>query len=504
MDQKGAFNPSRCEILSAEIIPFGGEAGATQNPNISAMITSFSMKQSIGNSALSGKIDVYDGVGLLENMPLRGEEELHIKLKAYDLQTEIELKCFVYKIDDVDFRTDQLGLTYTLHWVTKTSYDASTRSFITSYNGVASSTIVKDIFMRYYHKGKFLADHKPTGKNSEQLPEGTLAFKINAAVDKGRYLYIEKTEHPMQLTIPDLSPAQAIQFVARRTWGQQPNAGSSFRWFETPRGFYFVSDEWLYEYGKRNGGPQFHYGAFISLDAKDALEQMTSLSQFGNPLRVDTGAQMQNGAYNIKIIEVDLLKQKATHFKDGGYHYSYKDDFIPKFKDSTGNQASIKNDIHSKAFIEKNFNSENAKQYMIIRDYKDDTSSPAFKSETHFRDLAAQRTFYRMHAMATGTVGVTEGRLDVAAGDIIRVNTLSKNISSDKEDNKQVSGRFLITGIDNDVEDGILRTVITMFKFDWSDAGADDGKRSETINPEDLVPGSQAHKDYYNKFPLDF
>ena len=115
---------------------------------------------------------------------------------------------------------------------------------------------------------------------------------------------------------------------------------------------------------------------------------------------------------------------------------------------------------------------------MIIRDYKDDTSSKAFRAETNFRNLAAQRTFYKNHAFATSVIGMTEGRLDVSAGDVIRINTPSKNIASDKEDNQQISGRFLVTAVSNDVEDGKLKTALTMFKYDWSDAGADVGTRS--------------------------
>lgn len=486
-DQKGAFNPSRCEITSAEIVPFGKMVGDKSNINIADMIAAFSMHTALNKSALHGKCDVYDAIGILENFPLRGEEEIHLTIKAFDLQTELELACFIYKIDDLDIRKDQNGLSYTLHWVSKTSYEASRRSFITSFNGKTSSKIVEDLFKKYYHGGVGMEPYTPSfAKNKEELPEGTKAFRLGKLGDKGRYLYIEKTEHPMQLTIPDLSPAQAIQFVARRTWGMEPNAGSSFRWFENVNGFYFVSDEWLYEYGKLNGGLQFQYGAFISLDAEDAIEQMTSLSQFGNPLRVDTGNQIQEGAYKVKIIEVDILKQNIT---DYSHSFDYQKDFLNKFRDSTGNKATIKNDIHTEDFIKKTFTDENAKRFMIIRDYKDDTSSKAFKSETNFRNLVAQRTFYRMHSLATSVVGVTDGRLDVKAGDVVRINTLSKNISSDKEDNPQISGRFLVTSVDNDVENGELKTVMSMFKYDWSDAGDDDGKRTD---PEKSKPGLQA------------
>ena len=471
MEQKGAFNPSRCEIISAELAPFGKAIGDADNPNLRAMIASFQISQSVNNSAMSGMLEVYDSIGLLEEMPIRGEETLNLVIKAYDLQKEIDLVCHVYKVDDVNISDDQSGNAYSLYWITKTSYEASKRSFITYYKNESASTIVEKIFTKYFHKKRKLAKYSPTRAIKPDWPPGTKAY--NLSNDPGRHLIIEKTEDPMQLTIPDMTPAQAIQFVARRTFGRQPNAGSSFRFFETAEGYYFVSDEWLYEYGIRNPIATFNYGAFISLDPDDSYEQIAGFSQFGNPSRVDVGAEMLNGAYNTKIIEVDILKRTyKTH------DYSYVKDFLPKFKDSAAKTADIKNDKHSEEFIEKTFNNENARRYMIIRDYKDDVSSKDFAPETNFRNLAAQRTFYKNHVHAMSVVGVTEGRLDVSAGDVIRVNTAAKNVSSDKTENPQMSGRFLVTNVENAVSDGVLKTVLQMFKYDWSDAGIDDGSRS--------------------------
>lgn len=471
MEQKGAFNPSRCEIISAEIAKFGNAIGHKENANLRAMITSFQISQSVNNSALSGTLEVYDSIGLLEEMPIRGEETLNLVIRSYDMQTEIDLDCHVYKVDDVNISDDQSGLAYTLHWVTKTSFEASKRSFITAYINETASSIVEKIFTKYYHKDEKLAPYINYSTREKKFPPGTL--KYNLKNSPGRHLIIEKTEELMQLTIPDMTPAQAIQFVARRTFGKEPNAGSSFRFFETYDGYYFVSDEWLYLYGADNPIATFNYAAFISLDPDDSYEQITGFSQFGNPLRVDVGNEMASGAYNVTIVEVDILKR--THKR---HNYNYRENFLPKFKDITGQSASIKNDRHSEDFIKETFTDENARQYMIIRDYKDDNSSKAFRAETNFRNLAAQRTFYKNHAQATSVIGVTEGRLEVSAGDIVRVNTSAKNVSTDKTENPQLSGRFLVTNVENDVSNGILKTVLQMFKYDWSDAGKDTGKRA--------------------------
>ena len=102
MDQKGAFNPSRCEITSAELIPFGSAAGSKKNVDIFQMIGAFTITQSINNSAMSGTIEVLDNIGLLENLPIRGEESIILTIKSYDIQTERNLTCQIYKIDEVE------------------------------------------------------------------------------------------------------------------------------------------------------------------------------------------------------------------------------------------------------------------------------------------------------------------------------------------------------------------------------------------------------------------
>ena len=471
MEQKGAFNPSRCEIISAEIAKFGKGIGDKDNANLRSMIASFQISQSVINSALSGTLEIFDSIGLLEEMPIRGEETLNLVIKSYDMQTEIDLDCHIYKVDDVNINVDQNGLAYTLHWVTKTSFEASKRSFITGFINETASSIVEKIFKKYYHNDAKLADYINYSAKERNFPPGTI--KYNLTNSPGRHLIIEKTEDLMQLTIPDMTPAQAIQFIARRTFGRQPNAGSSFRFFETYDGYYFVSDEWLYRYGADNPISTMQYGSFLSFDPDDGFEQIVGFSQFGNPSRVDVGNEMASGAYNVTIVEVDILKR--THKR---HNYSYVKDFLPKFKDITGQSASIKNDRHSESFINETFTDENARQYMIIRDYKDDNSSKAFRAEANFRNLAAQRTFYKNHAQSTSVVGVTEGRLDISAGDIIRVQTSAKNVSTDKSPNPQLSGRFLVTNVENDVTGGILKTVLQMFKYDWSDAGKDTGKRA--------------------------
>ena len=108
-----AFNPSRCEIKTAKLIPYDSEN--KREYDVSLMIGNFRMNQSIQQVSLSGSIDILDNIGLLQNAPLRGEEVLRLTMYCYDLQTEVSLECQIYKIDGVEPTPDTKGVSYTLH-----------------------------------------------------------------------------------------------------------------------------------------------------------------------------------------------------------------------------------------------------------------------------------------------------------------------------------------------------------------------------------------------------
>jgi hypothetical protein len=467
-----AFNPSRCEIKTAKLIPYDGEN--KREYDVSLMIGNFRMSQSIEQLSLNGSIDILDNVGLLQNAPLRGEEVLRLTMYCYDLQTEVSLECQIYKIDGVEPTPDTKGASYTLHWISKASYEAGKRSVIRSYANKKASTIVQDIFNNYYGPDKNLNKASPqiffnitpsTASEGEVLPENTKVFSLKS--DKGRKVYIEESDNNMTVTIPDYMPTEAIGFVARRAFGSSRSKSSLFRFFETYKGFYFVSDEWLYAYGRANKPKALTYNPFVELDGAAPREQIETLSNFVQGQRVNVGAELAGGAYSNTVMEVDILKRTAKRFN---YHYK---DYYKEFKDVGGKTASLGSDIHTEKFMTDTFTKENAKQWMIIREYTDRNLVGAFRPETNFRDLAAKRNMFAFHAAATQISAVTTGRLDLQAGDIVKLNIKEMTAGNQSQNNKQLSGRYLIIAIENNIGDGELQTAMRLYKFGWSDAASD-------------------------------
>jgi len=457
----GTFNPSRCVIKKAELIPYGQENNGTPK-DIKDMIGQFSIQQSITSVSLVGTLTVLDNIGLLQNWPLRAEEELKLEIFCFDLQTTIKLNCQIIKIQSIDIKEDIQGMVYDLQWIGKTSYEAGKRSVIKAFIDKPASSIVVDLFKQYFSQLT-----KATDVNENNLPEGTKVYNI--ANDPGRKLYVEETKKNMSVTIPDYMPSQAIGFVANRAFSsKRSQTASLFRFFENFDGFYFVSDEWLYEYAKKlNIAKKMEYRPFVNLDGANPLEQINGLTTFSNNRRSDVGEELMGGSYYNTVVEIDILRRTCIR-----HDYSYlKQLKKEEFNDVTGNKATLDTDTHSEKFIEETFTPENARQFYLIRDYSDKVG--AYRPDAQIRELTARRNMFARHAASTQCSATTAGRLDIQAGQIIDILMREATPGTQEKQHSQLSGEYLVHGVNHLVEDGQLVTALNLSKYGFAGAGAD-------------------------------
>lgn len=462
----GTFNPSRCEITRAELIPFDKE-GNSKPIDIRDMIGAFNFSQSIVSTALTGSVVVLDNIGLLDNFEIRAEEQLKLEVYCYDLQTKLKLNCQVYKIDGVDISTNIKGMTYDIHWMAKVSFEAAKRSIITAFINKPASRMVEDIFKKYYSEISEVAV-------PEQLPVGTKVYSIKN--DPGRRFYVEQTKKNMSLTIPDYMPSQAITFICKRTISSERSETSPlFRFFENYNGFYFVSDEWLYEYAELNKSliKKMNYSPYVELDGATPREQIDTFTAFTNSSHVDVGSELNDGYYNTTIVEVDILRRTAKR-----ENYDYLKEF-KKFTGSGGKKLEkLDTDPHTEDFIKQTFTNENAKQMMIIRDWSEKNSG-AFRPNARMRELAARRNMFMNHAGSTACEAATTGRLDIQAGDVVDLNMKEANDGNQKNQNKRLSGRYLVISSQQLVQGGQLTTSLQLSKYGFTDAGFDKRKNTQ-------------------------
>ena len=460
------FSPSRCEITKAIITSYGRENVVSED--INTIIGAFDIEHGIGKVALTGSVTVLDTTGLLERFPLRGEETLDLEIKSYDLQTVRKIKAHIYKITDIEPNSLTKGVTYTLHWISSISWSALQRKIIKAYNGKEISTIIKEIFNQYF---AVLKPYTTVKTDGIELPDETSIFNITG--EEQRKFVLQKTSEKTSLTIPRYSPTEAIGFCLKRAFNNTQSKSSSFRFFETWDGFYSVSDEWFFQKASANGltgDKVLNYSAQVDLDPLNIGEQVKSLESFTSPSRIDSARDLAGGGYKNTFLEIDFLNSTVKR-----YNYAYLEG-NNKFKDVKGKEASWKTDIHTEKFANEVFTNENARQFLVMRDYRNSYDAKSFSGEKNFRELVSRRIMYNAHMSATQVQATTSGRLDLSPGDVIQVNIRELNASTNQtEKNEQLSGRYLITHISNVCNSDILSTQLTLFKYDWSDANIDRG-----------------------------
>lgn len=486
---KEKFNPGICEVQQALIIPYGEVASSPRALDITGLIIKYKILQSISSVAIQGSITCYDKTGYIERLPLRGEEELLFKIKSFDFGTERSITARIVSIGDLNRTPDGNGLVYTMNFISKLSYKANINYLITSFNGLEGDKIVKKIFEKYYSKVR---------PENEVTPQGSTVFepgltqRYRIMDDPQRALYIQPTRGNMRVTIPDYSPSEAMKFICRRSYSDAVGPSSTFNFFETWDGYHFVTDEWMNEKARLNYFvkpiKKLNYFAFTGREPEDSYTQVTTIQSFENNRRVDVSREMFDGAYTNSFTEIDLLRHRVKE-----YNYKYLQstkDFIEQnkdninlnklkavnqnFKTSRGNAATVDIDIHTQDFIDETFTENNAKSFMIVRDYTSkETGSGLSKDDTFYRQSTAFKTMYMNHINATQVTITMAGRLDLVPGEIVDITVKENDVGGQPNQNKQLSGKYLIRSVVNIVDKDNLKTVCQICKYDWSDGAGD-------------------------------
>jgi hypothetical protein len=209
--------------------------------DLKAAWSDFNIYEDIFGNYLTGNIQIVDGVGLMESVPLIGEETLHIQVKTTGLTRQrnqntipgpfegsqneglIDLQFRVVKISGIRKLNEGI-LTYKLSFsseeailnlkqkVKKSALDP------VSLEPRKISDVVKSLYRQFFQRGR-----------------------VNA-----KRIFIEPTKNLTDLIIPNQTPFKAFEFLASRSVSAGKHAaGSSYVFYESTRGFFFISMETL-------------------------------------------------------------------------------------------------------------------------------------------------------------------------------------------------------------------------------------------------------------------
>ena len=189
---------------------------------------------------------------------------------------------------------------------------------------------------------------------------------------------------------------------------------------------------------------------------------------FVNSNHVDTGADIDSGAYKNTVMEVDFVNHSREY-----YNFDYQT-AKNKYISMTGQpRTSNVGAVHSDDFIKKVFHDDNknAKQYVVYRDWQPDgvTSIPGqvLRTPQQMVEIIQNRVAYNYHLNnSTVSLGI-EGRIDLVPGDVINLITQEPNIALENKQNERLSGKYLIASVDHSMEMNTLSTKVEAIKYGW-------------------------------------
>jgi hypothetical protein len=186
--------------------------------------------------------------------------------------------------------------------------------------------------------------------------------------------------------IPNYSPETAFDFLATRSINHENSPSCSYKFFETKTGYFYVTDEFLVRQAvnKENGSDvkKMYFNPTPDINPTNINKQITKIKHIDVLNYVDTLGDLYSGAYNSKVMELDVLYGKCNEIK-----FTYED-AKKLFTGMNGKQNQDVSEKHSENFIKKYFVEENQNVYTFMKDY-----------DTYNRVGANLRDFFDHHSI---------------------------------------------------------------------------------------------------------
>lgn len=462
------FNPGVCEVTRCILYTYD----ASDKRDISLnFVTGFEIVQSMSETSYSGSLEITDTANVLEGLPIRAEERLDLWIKSFDLGTEIKILGRITKVTNIQPSENSKSVSFTLHFVSDSTFNAFVQKIIEPHTS-SISDMAQSVFKNYYAPLKSGDSLDPNDK-TKILPFATRRFPIDTQ-EYERNLFVQPTVGMTKVIIPDLSPMEAMFFLASR--GYNPTSPSNtFRFFETIDGYYFVTDEYFIKSARTKDIRSFFYAPSISYESDNAEAQIKRIESLSVVSKgINTQSDVNSGSYRNEVIELDLVRRKFVKHK-----FDYDKD--AKYIDMDGKPRSLESNPHTEQFRKDIFNERNKNQrtFLLFKNYSGPGDIPgSLQLDKHIPEIVSNRVSYTMHLNNTVLAVGLKGRLDLRPGQIIHLDM--KALKSVDDDvtvaNDSLSGKYIIqTTAHAGVPEGgalQLQTSLRLAKFDWSKGDA--------------------------------
>lgn len=407
--------------------------------DISKVIHTFNIIESMSMGSVRGSAVVYDSNNLIKNIPLAAEEFIEIVYEDY-FGKELTEVYFLYSITDVGYAKEKSPdmMKYTINYVSLGKLYSDNFRVAKAYKPTGTSSrisdYVKELFEEFYVK-----------------PLQLVKKPITLPVKK---IDIDPTVGTQSFVIPRLTPEQAMYFFSRKAMSIDRKS-QSFRFFENREKYYFATNEYMAEYAATGGVgykavdyglakaagikekfiPIFSRNYATDKSAARQEQAMYELIDIDFGVKTDTVDDINSGAYYKTAYEIDLINGTMNKFDYD--HFSY-------------NEPGLRYP-HDESFAKERISKP--KERFIVKDYASagNPGGEVVPPDRNYATLHNVKTSYFYHYQKNKATATIYGRNTIFAGSVIDV-VLTPHISDGKEVQNldaERSGRYIVESVEN-------------------------------------------------------
>jgi hypothetical protein len=271
---------------------------------------------------------------------------------------------------------------------------------------------------------------------------------------------IEPTVGNQTFCIPTLSPARAMDFLARRAYGGEDSM-NNYKFFETRDSFYFCTPNYMAEkYMDMTTSPEVIIENNLLFNTNKVYDNNTPEGQlsaqqtlqsinYGNP--TNTIEEIGSGQYKRSVFEIDILNRTTSRTSFDYREYADRN-----------NLGDIKIN-HSEDFISNNMPS--IQETFVIKDYNTPGQvERADRFYPFYAEVINSRRVFNSHLAKYEINCGINGRIALVPGMVIFIMVDRIEVANNPQADRERDGFYMITGITNVHEEDSYVQLLSMTK----------------------------------------
>jgi hypothetical protein len=401
----------------------------------------FNIYQDLYGKGTKIELVIVDSNGLIEMLPIVGDEHVAIKFKTPTFDTTLTHVFRIYKISDRR-KAEPRAEVYTLHGVSQEIISDKRKTINKSYSQLLPEKIIESIYEDYL---------RPTEEE----------YGIVKA--KQPELELQETQFNLSFCFPSVRPFQAIQQVCNEAVlkvdeneSEPKSKSENFVFYHTPTKWVFKTLDSLL---RQDPVDKFYFAEASKLDTKKGegegdetgIYPHQHISNLEIKKQLDTVENLEQGLYAHVVKTIDPLLKRFTNDA-----WSYNNDF--------DSMTHIEDDpkVYADESIYASDAGTSVSHYIVSNigeDYQNtnDFTKRAVEADTDFQITNPRNLHSFMKYMVASSSQLTNlileivipGNTDIEIGNIIEIHVPQ---TSDFEDYKESNnllwgGKFLITAV---------------------------------------------------------